>query len=81
MALFESLRDEDPGGESFEKLFERFARMKGIVNVQNNSDTLKIVVIILKFEQCGFYHRVIYPQDADGMANRWNGKQMEWQTV
>ena len=30
MALFDSLGDEDPGGESFEKLFERFARMKGM---------------------------------------------------
>ena len=29
MSLFESLGDEDPGGESFEKMFERFGRMKG----------------------------------------------------
>lgn len=28
MSLFESLGAEDPGGESFEKLFERFGRMK-----------------------------------------------------
>ena len=29
MNLFECLGEEDPGGESFEKLFERFGRMKG----------------------------------------------------
>ena len=29
----------------------------------------KIAVIILKFEPCGFYHRVMCPKDADGKGN------------
>ncbi|XP_060606643.1 alpha- and gamma-adaptin-binding protein p34-like [Ruditapes philippinarum] len=32
MALFEALGSEDPGGESFEKLFEKFAHMKEKAN-------------------------------------------------
>ncbi|XP_053405580.1 alpha- and gamma-adaptin-binding protein p34-like isoform X2 [Mercenaria mercenaria] len=32
MALFEALGNEDPGGESFEKLFEKFAHMKEKAN-------------------------------------------------
>lgn len=30
MALFAALGNEDPGGEAFEKLFERLADMKGM---------------------------------------------------
>ena len=29
----------------------------------------KIAVIILKFEQCGFYHGVLHPKDAHRMTN------------
>jgi len=30
LAMFAELGSDDPGGESFEKLFEQFAKMKGI---------------------------------------------------
>ena len=37
------------------------------IKIQNNW-TKENVVIILKFEQCGFYHKVMHLKDEDGMA-------------
>ena len=39
------------------------------VNFLNIRTPKKFVVVTLKFELCGSYHRGMHPNDADGMAN------------
>ena len=45
-----------------------------------NSDTRKIAVMTLKFEQSGFTKGVMSPKDADRMANSVDPDQIEEQS-
>ena len=49
--------------------YESYAAPFNTMNRKNpkNSDIQKNAVIVLKFEQRGFYHRVMLIKDADGM--------------